>query len=82
LAVDVSRAVDEPLKLTAGAIDRLSSALVTLGVVAPAAGRLYVIVGAAAVPTWFLLVSFAARLTAALVLHGAARWMLKGLDES
>jgi hypothetical protein len=43
--------------------------------VAPVAGRLYGIGGAAAVPTWFLCVSFAAWLVAALALHWAARWV-------
>ena len=77
----MSRASDERLKLTAGFIDRAAGTLVALGIVAPLAGRLYGIGTPPARSTWFLGGSFAAWLTVALLLHWAARWLLRGLDE-
>lgn len=71
---------NERVKLLAGAIDRVSTASITVGVLAPAAAAIY----ATAVTGLNLLVYAVAAIVWLLVgaaLHLTARWVLGGLRQ-
>jgi hypothetical protein len=69
----------ERIKLRANAIDRASTACLTVGVLAPLAASLYT--GSNPQHSFGLLLASAAYLSAAIVLHYVAGVQLKGLDE-
>jgi hypothetical protein len=71
---------NEQTKLTAGAINTLSTAMITVGVLAPTAAYLYGLSSAAIYrPLWQLLLSGLIWLLSGLVLHYAARTLLRRL---
>jgi hypothetical protein len=76
--VGVTDAEREQIKLRAAALDRISTACTTIGVLAPLAGTFL----NAATPTESsLFVACFIYLGAALILHYAAIYTLDGLDE-
>jgi hypothetical protein len=77
----VSLVGNERTKLLAGALDRLSTACLTIGVVTPAAGLIYGFVGRFVASGWFLVVAGAMWSGSAVALHLVARWVLGGLKE-
>ena len=72
---------NERTKLLAGALDRMSTACVTVGIVAPGASLVYGFGGRLDAPAWFLLVAFVAWSLGALILHLVARWVLGGIKQ-
>ena len=72
---------NERTKLLAGALDRVSTACVTVGIVAPAASLVYGFSGRFQAPAWFLSVAFVLWSLAAIALHLGARRVLGGLVE-
>lgn len=69
---------NETLKLQANALDRASTACLTVGVLAPIAAVLYN-VQSSQTPPWVFILGAAIWLFAAVALHLAARRTLKGL---
>jgi hypothetical protein len=70
---------NERTKLSANALDRASTAALTIGVLAPMAAALYNLTAGPAVETWFLIVGVLIWLFAAGALHFIARVVLGGL---
>lgn len=68
----------ERIKLQANALDRSSTACVTVGVLAPVAASLYT--GGTTATDWKLFLGSILYLSAALAFHHFARWTLEGLD--
>jgi len=77
----VSLVENERTKLLASALDRASTACVTVGIVAPAASLIYGFGGRLDAPAWFLTVAFVLWSVGASILHLVARWVLGGLEE-
>jgi hypothetical protein len=76
----VTDAEREQIKLRAAALDRISTACTTIGVLAPLAGTFFG--GSAALPTESkLFIACFIYLGAALILHYAAIYTLDGLEE-
>ena len=71
---------NERLKLLANALDRASTAFVTVGVLAPTAAAIYNL-GTSNVGVPFAAGSFAVWLFCAFALHWGARALLKGLRQ-
>lgn len=69
----------EQIKLRANALDRTSTACVTVGILAPLAASLYT--NAAAATDWKLFVGSVFYFGTALGLHHLARWVLEELDQ-
>ncbi|WP_247362069.1 hypothetical protein [Bradyrhizobium sp. 156] len=70
----------EQIKLRAAALDRVSTACTTIGVLTPLAGTFFS--GNAAAPAdWKLFVACFLYLGGALILHYAALFVLDGLEE-
>jgi hypothetical protein len=70
---------NESLKLTANALDRASTAFVTIGVLAPIAASIYAS-GGAGLSALAFLGSVFVWLLCAIALHLGARFVLKGLS--
>ena len=78
--VKVTESERERIKLRAAAIDRISTACTTIGVLAPLAGAFFG--GSPSVPADSkLFIACVIYLGAALVLHHAALYVLDGLEE-
>lgn len=78
--VALTDAEREQIKLRAAALDRVSTACTTIGVIAPLAGTF--VEAASAPPTdWKLFAACLLYLGAALILHYAALYVLDGLEE-
>ncbi|MBW5438602.1 hypothetical protein FXB41_28715 [Bradyrhizobium canariense] len=76
----VTDAERERIKLRAAALDRVSTACTTIGVLTPLAGTFFS--GSTTAPTdWKLFVACFLYLGGALVLHYAALFVLDGLGE-
>ncbi|MCK1322112.1 hypothetical protein IVA94_14670 [Bradyrhizobium sp. 156] len=77
---EVNSAEREQIKLRAAALDRVSTACTTIGVLTPLAGTFFS--GNAAAPAdWKLFVACFLYLGGALILHYAALFVLDGLEE-
>lgn len=77
----MSKLVDnERTKLLANALDRASTASLTVGVLAPIAAVFYNL-SATDTPTWVFVVGGVTWFSAAIALHFIARMVLKGLQE-
>jgi hypothetical protein len=71
---------NERTKLYANALDRASTALLTVGIITPVAGYLYNIAGfGASIGVWRLAASVAGWILASVALHYLARPVLRGL---
>jgi multisubunit Na+/H+ antiporter MnhG subunit len=71
---------NEQTKLYANALDRASTALLTVGIVTPIAGFLYYVAGfGASIGVWRLAASVIGWISASVALHYLARRVLKGL---
>ena len=72
---------NERLKLFANALDRVSTACVTVGIATPAAGAIYNLGGfRQTFQTLELAVGLVGWLSTAVILHFCARWVLGGLE--
>lgn len=69
---------NERTKLLANALDRASTACVTVGVLAPVAAVIYG-ASATALAVWAFVLGGVIWLLVAIVLHMVARWVLGGL---
>jgi len=79
--LDVKHIENERWKLLANALDRGSTACITIGVATPLAGAIYNVNGFRhAVQTWELAVGLLGWLATAVTLHFAARRALGGLE--
>jgi hypothetical protein len=79
-SIKVTDAEREQIKLRAAALDRVSTACTTIGVLAPLAGSFFS--ESAAVPTGAkLFIACLLYLGGALILHHAALFVLDGLDK-
>jgi hypothetical protein len=77
---DVTDAEREQIKLRAAALDRISTACTTIGVLTPLAGTFFS--GSATAPTdWKLFLACLLYLGGALVLHHAALYVLDGVGK-
>ena len=80
-SLDLKHINNERRKLLANAVDRASTACITIGVATPLAGAIYNINGfRQALATWELAVGLLGWLATAIALHFAARRALKGLE--
>ncbi|KKB10869.1 hypothetical protein VE25_15630 [Devosia geojensis] len=75
----MSLILNETLKLQANALDRASTACLTVGVLAPGAATVYSVTDSE-IAAWVFILGTAIWFFAALVLHLAARRTLKGLQ--
>jgi hypothetical protein len=78
--IKVTDAEREQIKLRAAALDRLSTACTTIGVLAPLAG-LFFSESAVAPAEWKLFIACVLYLGGAVMLHFAALFVLDGLKE-
>lgn len=72
---------NERTKLLAAALNTAATSSFTVGVLAPIAAVFYNFGGSSEVPLSTIVIGAVGWISAAVALHLAARWVLKGLEE-